>query len=388
MKRISSVIASMVLFFSCLQAQERIVKIDFESGSFYNNPKIPFDNSFVIMGETGKEIEFVKANISYEGKNYILHSFVWNRIEQNKSETFSIVVPPVLRSNTKYDFEIITYRLITPPQKENLLKDIEDRVRFFLMNNIYFDGKNVVVNKPKDVYNKLNQIIKESFEHFESKNFIPIQAPSSLVLEELKKQSDFRFDRFFKRTTRIERDDIANEFISDKVEHLVALISSELIPFINSQLVQHHRQVVVKSVETDKEPFTLPVNIGMYAWDKRVSINNTSVHNINFTPGVGLTIPFNNKSRLSSKTRIFDSFGFSAGVLLKPVVDDNGIEYLAPGVNLPTYTGLGFRVFKVVRFNAGVLVLGEKGNQGFDNLSIIPTAGLALELDLWMGIKK
>lgn len=388
MKRISSVIASMVLFFSCLQAQERIVKIDFESGSFYNNPKIPFDNSFVIMGETGKEIEFVKANISYEGKNYILHSFVWNRIEQNKSETFSIVVPPVLRSNTKYDFEIITYRLITPSQKENLLKDIEDRVRFFLMNNIYFDGKNVVVNKPKDVYNKLNQIIRESFEHFESKNFIPIQAPSSLVLEELKKQSDFRFDRFFKRTTRIERDDIANEFISDKVEHLVALISSELMPFINSQLVQHHRQVVVKSVETDKEPFTLPVNIGMYAWDKRVSINNTSVHNINFTPGVGLTIPFNNKSRLSSKTRIFDSFGFSAGVLLKPVVDDNGIEYLAPGVNLPTYTGLGFRVFKVVRFNAGVLVLGEKGNQGFDNLSIIPTAGLALELDLWMGIKK
>ncbi len=388
MKRISSVIASMVLFFSCLQAQERIVKIDFESGSFYNNPKIPFDNSFVIMGETGKEIEFVKANISYEGKNYILHSFVWNRIEQNKSETFSIVVPPVLRSNTKYDFEIITYRLITPSQKENLLKDIEDRVRFFLMNNIYFDGKNVVVNKPKDVYNKLNQIIRESFEHFESKNFIPIQAPSSLVLEELKKQSDFRFDRFFKRTTRIERDDIANEFISDKVEHLVALISSELIPFINSQLVQHHRQVVVKSVETDKEPFTLPVNIGMYAWDKRVSINNTSVHNINFTPGVGLTIPFNNKSRLSSKTRIFDSFGFSTGVLLKPVVDDNGIEYLAPGVNLPTYTGLGFRVFKVVRFNAGVLVLGEKGNQGFDNLSIIPTAGLALELDLWMGIKK
>ena len=388
MKRITSVIAIMVLSFSCLQAQERIVKIDFESGSFYNNPKIPFDNSFVIMGETGKEIEFVKANISYEGKNYILHSFVWNRIEQNKSETFSIVVPPVLRSNTKYDFEIITYRLITSSQKENLLKDIEDRVRFFLMNNIYFDGKNVVVNKPKDVYNKLNQIIKESFEHFESKNFIPIQAPSSLVLEELKKQSDFRFDRFFKRTTRIERDDIANEFISDKVEHLVALISSELIPFINSQLVQHHRQVVVKSVETDKEPFTLPVNIGMYAWDKRVSINNTSVHNINFTPGVGLTIPFNNKSRLSSKTRIFDSFGFSAGVLLKPVVDDNGIEYLAPGVNLPTYTGLGFRVFKVVRFNAGVLVLGEKGNQGFDNLSIIPTAGLALELDLWMGIKK
>ncbi|MGI5913222.1 MAG: hypothetical protein ACOX5K_00660 [Bacteroidales bacterium] len=388
MKKVPSVIAIMVLFFSCLQAQERIVKVDFESGSFYNNPRIPFDNPFVVMGEAGKGIEFVKVNIFYEGKNYILHSFVWNRVEQNISESFSIVVPPILRSNTKYDFEIITYRLLTPSQKEDLLKDVEDRVRFFLMNNIYFDGKNVVVNRPKDVYNKLNQIISESFEHFESKNFIPMQAPSSLVLEELKKQNDFRFDRFFKRTTRIERDDIANELISDKVKHLVALISSELTPFINSQLVQHHRQVNITSVETDKEPFTLPVNVGMYAWDKTVNINNTSVHNINFTPGVGLTIPFSNKSRLTSRARIFDSFGFSTGVLLKPVVDDNGVEYMTPGVNLPIYTGLGFRVFNLVRFNAGVLVLGEKGSQGFDNLSVLPTAGLALELDLWMGIKK
>ena len=68
MKKVPSVIAIMVLFFSCLQAQERIVKVDFESGSFYNNPRIPFDNPFVVMGEAGKEIEFVKVNIFYEGK--------------------------------------------------------------------------------------------------------------------------------------------------------------------------------------------------------------------------------------------------------------------------------------------------------------------------------
>ncbi len=82
-------------------------------------------------------------------------------------------MPPILRSNTKYDFEIITYRLLTPPQKENLLKNVEERVRFLLMNNIYFDGMNVVVSKPKDVYNKLNQLINESLKHFESKKFHP-----------------------------------------------------------------------------------------------------------------------------------------------------------------------------------------------------------------------
>ncbi len=380
--------AILSLFFFCLNAQERNVKVDFESGSFFNNPKIPFDEPFVIVGETGRDIEFVKVNIYYEGKNFILHSFVWNRIENNISETFNIVVPPILRSNTKYDFEIITYKLLANSQKEELLKNVEDRVRFLLTNNFYFDGKNVITNKPKDVYKKLSQLLDESFKHYESKNLIPIQAPSSLILEELKKQSDFRFSRFFNRSTRLERDSIANTFIDEKVEHLVSLISSELVPFINSQLVQHHRQVNIKAIETDKEPFTLPINVGMYAWDKTVSIDNTSLHNINFTPGAGVTIPFSNKSRLTSKANIFDSFGISAGVLFKPVVDINGIEFVTPGVNLPIYTGLGFRIFKVVRFNAGVLVLGEKGNQDFNKLSVIPTAGLALELNLWMGIKK
>ena len=380
--------AILALFSSWAHAQERVVTVDFESGSFYNNPRIPFDEPFAIMGETGRDTEYVIVNIFYEGKSFILHSFVWNRIEKNTSETFKIVVPPILRSNTKYDFEVITYKLLTRPQKEELLRNVEDRVRFLLMNNIYFDGENVVVNKPKDVYNKLQHLASASFKYHESKNVIPIEAPSSLVLEELKKQNDFRFNRLFRRNKRIERDSIANKDISDKVDHIVSLISSELAPFVNSQLVQYQIKANIKSVETDKEPFSLPVNVGMYAWDKALSINNTSVHNINITPGAGLTIPFKGKSRLATRTRMFDSFGFSSGVLFQPVVDNTGTEFVTPGINLPVYTGLGFRIFNVVRFNAGVLLLGERGNQDFDNFTVIPTAGLALELNLWMGIKK
>lgn len=378
----------MAQVFTGAVAQERIVKIDFESGTFLNNPQIPFDEPLVIIGETGKDIEFVKVNVFYEGKDYILHSYVWNRFESNLSETFNIVIPPVLKSNTKYDFEIITYKLITNAQKEQLSKNLENRIRFLLMNNIYFDGKNVVVNKPKNVYDQLEDLISESLKYQESKNLIPIEAPSSLVLQELKKQSDFKFSRFFKKVNRTEKNEIANQLIDQKVGHLVKLINSELAPFFNSDLVQHHKQVNIKSVKTDKEPFTLPVNVGMYGWNKTVDINNTSVENINFTPGIGLTIPFNNKGEFASKSRMFDSFGFSAGILLQPIVDANGTEYVTPGVNLPVYTGLGFRLFKVARFNAGVLIIGKEGSQNFDNLTLLPTAGLALELNLWMGIKK
>lgn len=386
-----TLILSLVILFGLSThsfAQERTVQIDFQSGTFKNNPKIPFDEPFIITGELGKEIEFVKVKVYYADRNFVLHSFDWNRIEANTSQSFNIVVPAILRSNTKYDFEVITYKLISKPQKNELIESVGQRVKFLLMNNIYFDGKNVIVNNPKDVYNKISQLISESLTHYESKNLIPIEAPSLLVLEELKKQSEFKFSRFFKKTNRIKSDSIANKFISDKVEHLVRLISSEVAPFINSQLVQHYRMVTIKSVATDKESFTLPINIGMYAWDKTASISNTSTHNINFTTGIGLTLPFSNKSKFTSRKRMFDSFGWSAGVLLKPVVDANNVEFVTPGVNLPLYTGLGFRMFKVIRFNAGVLVLGEKGVTGFNNLSVLPTAGLALELDLWLGVKK
>lgn len=376
------------LFLSISNAQERIVKIDFESSSFYNNPKVPFDEPFSIMGETGEDVEYVKVNIYYEGKRHLLHSFDWNRVEQNYSESFNVVVPPILRSNTKYDFEIITYKMLDERQKDDLLINMRDRLRFLLLNNIYFDGKNVVVNNPKDVQYKIKKLIQESLTHYESKNNITVATPSSLVLEELNKQQEFRFSRFFKRTMSTERDEIANKLVDEKVEHLVNLISTELKTYMTSQLVMHYRMALVKSIQTDKEPFTLPINLGVYAWNKSANINNINVNNINFTLGAGVTIPFRSKSRIASRSRMFDSFGFSTGVLFQPIADANGVKFVTPGVNIPVYAALGFRFFKVLRFNAGVLVVGEQGNSGFNSLNLIPTAGLALELNMWMGIKK
>jgi hypothetical protein len=70
--------ALLTLAISYVYTQERNVKADFESGSFYNNPKIPFDEPFVIMGEAGRD----------------------------------------------YGFKIITYRLLTKAQKGELLINV------------------------------------------------------------------------------------------------------------------------------------------------------------------------------------------------------------------------------------------------------------------------
>lgn len=369
-------------------AQERVVKVDFQSGAFVNNPLIPFDKPFMVEGEVTRAIEYVTVNIYPEGSHTAAHTFSWNRDDRNTSELFSVQIPGVLRSNSKYDFEVITYTLMSKEQKANLTNNLRDRIAFYIRNNYRYDGRNLGINSPNQVYKGLKELIHGALANQKSKNNIANNAPSLLVLEELKNHKNYRFRTLFKRTKRKDRDEIATGFIDERVEHLTELVLSEIQPFINTQLVQHHRSVKVRAVKTDREPFSLPVNFGMYAWNKSTNIDDVNVSNTNFTPGFGFTIPFSGRSTLAEKSKLFDSFGFSMGVLIEPVRDAEGNEFITPGVNLPVYTALGFRLFKVVRMNAGALIIGERGLEGFDGLTVLPTLGLALELNLWMGIKK
>ncbi len=369
-------------------AQERVVKVDFEASAFRNSPSIPYDKPFMIEGEVYRDVEYVEVEIFNAGGNRPIHSFAWSRDERNLTETFSIAVPPVLAANNKYDFRIITYKALDDFQKNELAVSLGQRIAYYFYNNYQFDGKNVSIKNPNKTYRGLQKLIDEALVLMHSKNSTPVLAPSQLILEELKKESDFNFGMYLKRTKIVERDSIANKMIADKVNHITNMVMSEIEPYLNSQLVQQHRSVVVLSVSTDKAPFTLPINAGVYAWNMDIFDNIKNYKNTNFTLGAGLTLPFHRNATLAGKKRLIDEPGISLGVLLKPIKDDFNTEFATPGINLPVYTTLGVRLFKVARLNAGVVFVNEKGSNSVNNLQVVPTIGLAFELDLWLGIKR
>lgn len=369
-------------------SQERVVKVDFESSSFKNAPSIPYDQSFMIEGEVYRDVEYVTVDIFDENGNKPIHSYSWNRDERNQSETFSILIPNVLTSNNKYDFKISTYKALSDAQKMRLKQSLENRITYYLQNNYSFDGKNVVTNSPQKTYKGLKELIDNAFTYYLSKNNIPYSAPGKLILEELKKNNNFKFNSLLSGSKNIERDSIANQLIAEKIDHMTEMIISEILPYLNTSLVQLHSNIIIPSVATDKSPFTLPVNVGMYAWNMVFTNHEASFKDTNFTPGAGITLPFYRKTSLKSRNRIFDSVGLSVGVLFSPIKDENGKKYVTPGINLPLYTALGLRMFKVTRLNAGVLVVGEKGLDNVNQLKVVPTIGLSFELDLWLGIKK
>ena len=244
-----------------------------------------------------------------------LHSFAWNRDERNLTETFSISVPPILSANNKYDFNIITYKALDDFQKNELAESLGQRIAYYFFNNYQFDGKKVSIQNPKKTYRGLQKLIDEALVLILSKNDIPVSAPSRLILDELKKESDFNFGVYLRRTRIAERDSIANKLIEDKVNHITNMVMSEIEPYLNSHLVQQHRSVRVPAVAADKAPFTLPINVGVYAWNMDIFNDAEKYANTNFTLGAGLTLPFHRNKTQAGKSRLIDEPGISLGVL-------------------------------------------------------------------------
>lgn len=366
-------------------AQERIVMVDFESSSFQGNPKIPYDQPFMIQGEAGREVELVRVNIYYEGKKDVLHSFLWNRF-RNESELFKITVPAVLKSSTKYDFEVITYTLLSDAQKAQLLQALGQRVYFFLSGYTYFDGRRVVISQPEKVYRALKNLLEESLSYHTSKNALQLAAPSHMVLDELKKQGRFRFRPYMRRHNTVEKDSIVRQMIDRQLQYLTSMVLSEVSPYINSELVQMHRRLHILSVETDKAPFVIPLNVGAYVWYAASSPAANWQDAWGILPGAGLSIPLSSKSSFASRLRLVDAFGISLGVLWRPIKDNQDEAWMLPGIGLPVYTTLGVRFFRLLRLGGGVVWVAD--GQSARNFEVVPVGSLSIELNLWMGIRK
>lgn len=131
MKKLMILLSFIFFVMNEMQAQERVVTVDFESSSLVNSPKIPYDQAFLIQGEAETDIEYVKVNIYQPNKSSILHSFAWNKIENNTLGIFNIVVPPVLKSNGKYDFEITTYKILNRNQKDICFETLKKELDFY-----------------------------------------------------------------------------------------------------------------------------------------------------------------------------------------------------------------------------------------------------------------
>lgn len=374
-----------VLSFGYANSQSQIIKLDSENGSFKNFPILPDNEVFAIEGEIDKSIKLVEISISEEksGKEPVLYS--WNRSLNNNSESFSVIVTQPLKAGATYDFTITTFKSLEADAKKKILGNILIRSHHLIQSEVMIKKNEIRVNNTKDLIKGLNEIAHQGIALQRSRNGIEFNGLSGLVENEIKKLNKMKIKNLIRRRKAVEKDSISIAALDKKIDYLTELILTEIKPFISSELVEQYRKYAITEVKTRKGNFTLPINGGLYAWNLNSNINDVSFSNTGLTPGVGFTLPF--KRSFSVKGKSISSLGISLGVLTNKLEDGNGDRYGTPTINLPVYGALGVNIFRVIRVNAGVLMVSNLDNST-NKLKFLPTFGIALELDAWIGVRK
>lgn len=374
-----------LLISGSLVAQSQIIKLDSENGSFKNFPVLPDNEVFSIEGEIDRSIQLVEVSIKEKKTGRDPVSYSWNRSLHNNSENFEVIVTQPLKAGEVYDFKITTFKSIDENAKKKIMGNILLRSQHLIKSELSIDGKKIKVNNEKRLFQGLNEVIEQGIALQRSRNGVEFNGLSELVENEIKKIDKFKLKGLFKNKKSQEKHEISEEKLNQKVDYLTELILTEIKPFIVSELVEQYRLYSIKDVKTRKGNFTLPINAGFYAWNLNANINDVSFSNTGLTPGVGFTIPF--KRSFSVKGKSLTSLGISLGVLVNKLEDANGDRYATPTINLPVYGALGVNIFRVIRVNAGAIMVSNF-NKSTNKLKFIPTVGVALELDAWLGVRK
>ena len=95
---------------------------------------------------------------------------------------------------------------------------------------------------------------------------------------------------------------------------------------------------------------------------------------------------------MALNSRFVSNSSISAGIFLNNVEDQFGKEVTGPLVGRPIYGAYGYRLFRMVRLNAGAAVLQkatiDAQQLDINKIYLSPFVGVSLEINLWLGLER
>ncbi|WP_375583280.1 hypothetical protein [Cyclobacterium xiamenense] len=87
-------------------------------------------------------------------------------------------------------------------------------------------------------------------------------------------------------------------------------------------------------------------------------------------------------------TKVLGNASVSTGVFFSNMRDSNEQEISGPLIGRPIYVGLGYSLFRVLRFNAGAVLTSTDVNSSVEDITLYPFVGFSAESSLWLGLRK
>jgi hypothetical protein len=388
MKNFLIVLMLLLAGWQVASAQYEPVVYDYELNYFNNGQPLPAESHLLISGEVDKSIKRVEISLFKAKSNHNhtpLHLSTWKRVKDSEAETFRLPFNYRLNGNDGYDFVVAYFREITDDEQQALKELLHSVISTYLDQQIDFTGEKVKLGKgPAGLVARLDDIVSQAMTHYRSENEIPFNGFSQVVNE------GFKFLSSYQEPTKNAVDGAAVGLPLPALRAQVEeQIQTELGQLLDGKLLVQSDLRTLRDYATEKIKNALAVNVG-YGGVYLGSTQNT----FSYGSGayVGLSFPFT--SRFLSNP-LWSNTSLSVGAFLNDFSNADGQEITGPIFGKPYYVGLGYSLFRFVRFNAGMTALEAKGSSTIGGGSIEvgdikfqPFVGVSAEINLSVGFKE
>ena len=364
-----------------IMAQIKSVELDVVKNQINSGLPLPSEETFYVSGSLPQGVRLVELTLYRSDKPASTGKvYSWKAPYQFESNRFQIFVSELLRSNESYTLSLNFFSQADREEMEILTEAIHANLEAHIKANYQVDRRNIrSLVSDKVLVNQLNQIVVQGIDNYANSIGQDFTGFSDLVKIKVDQMKKLRLSRArFNIINRNEKDNDRAVYANQLIDELVNLTKAEVTQYLRSNILMLVDVREIKSYPTEKKPLQLPLNVG-YAG----TYFSGNFKNLNYdtAPLVGLSLPLGNRNF----AKFLGNASFSTGIMLTNLRDENDVEISGPLLGRPIYAGLGYTVFRVLRFNAGAVLTSTELIDQSEKVSFYPFVGFSLEFNLWLG---
>lgn len=347
---------------------------------------LPSEEIFNIQGRIPSSVRLVTMDLYRSRKSDNSgNTYTWKTPYLQDSELFELFVTNPLRSNENYSLTLKYYERASSEDMQELKESILNNLEAYIRANYEVSRRGIqTLSSQRVMMAQLNQILLQgiaNYTHPLDQEFVGF---SDVVRQKIDQTHNIRLRNAKFNILRKRDDDSRDEAIyaSQLIDELVALTQAEADQYLRSNLLMLVEITTIDNFPTEKRPNYLPINVGYAGAYFGGDFNN---FDYGTSPYVGIALPLGRKAF----TKFLGNASLSTGIFTNNMTNSDGVSISGPLIGRPSYIGLGYSMFRIMRFNAGaVLTSSEVNNSSLENITLYPFIGFSLEFNLWLGLNK
>lgn len=382
---------SLVLLMTVSYGQYATVVFEPERNTLNEGMPLPAETRWMLTGPIGDRMHIVESRV-YDRADMkkLLYTSRWERTEWNADRRFLVPMDLKLSGNDEYTIVLEFFEPVPDEVTQLVSKELQNYLASYIDESFEVGNKRARLLKPVgEVMEDMALIMRKGTENYRSRLAQPFTGFSQLVEDKLRKinETSLTMSRFsIKSSEAAEKREQRITFARGQMDAVKQIVEHEVSSYFQRELMILRDRAVLADQQTEKVKHIVALNLGYGG-----IYNSGSLDDLSYTdaPYLGVSFPLG-RSLMTSK--FMSNSSISAGLFLSNVKDELGNEVTGPLIGRPLYAAYGYRVFRLLRVNAGATMLQKVTEQqnGVDlnQVYLSPFIGLSLEINFWLGLDR